>query len=74
MNALKEKLYFVQLDGSSYSRMDQVKFVEDSFWKTFAGPFLNTLTQIYLDILVITYFLAVDKYVFQKTLEQLLRS
>ena len=54
--------------------MDQVKFVEDSFWKTFAGPFLNTLTQIYLDILVITYFLAVDKYVFQKTLEQLLRS
>ena len=29
-----------------HSRMNQVKFVEDSFWKVLLGQFLNTLTQI----------------------------
>ena len=29
--------------GSRYSRMNQVKFVEDSFLKILLGPFFNTL-------------------------------
>ena len=30
--------------GAKYSRMDQVKFVEDSLKKVLLGPFLNTLS------------------------------
>ena len=32
--------------GTKCARMDQVKFVEDSFYKILLGPFLNILTQI----------------------------
>ena len=31
---------------TKYSRMDQVKFVEDSLLKFLLGPFLNTLSQM----------------------------
>ena len=34
--------------GSRYSRMDQVKFVEDSLQKVLRGPFVNTLTHLLL--------------------------
>ena len=32
---------------TKYSRMDQVKFVEDSLYKILFGPFLNTLSHTY---------------------------
>ena len=35
------------INRSRYSRMDQVKFVEDSLQKILLGPFLNALTHIY---------------------------
>ena len=34
--------------GSRYSRMDQVKFMEDSLQKILLGPFLNILTHMSL--------------------------
>ena len=34
------------LNGSRYSKMDQVKLVEDSLYKILLGPFLTTLAQI----------------------------
>ena len=33
--------------GTKYSRMDQVKFVEDSLYKNLLGPFLNTLSHMF---------------------------
>ena len=33
-------------NGTKYSRMDQVKFVEDSRYKVLFGPFLNTFSLI----------------------------
>ena len=35
-------------NGTKFSRMDQEKFVEDSFQKNVLGPFLNTLSQVSL--------------------------
>ena len=32
--------------GAKYSRMDQVKFLEDSLLKFLLGPFLNTLSHL----------------------------
>ena len=39
-----EKRLLLLIYGTKYSRMDQVKFVEDNLSKTLLGPFLNTLS------------------------------
>ena len=39
---------FKETNKSKYSRMDQVKFVEDSLQKILLCPFLNTLSQMKL--------------------------
>ena len=36
--------------GSMYSRMDQVKFVEDSIKKILRRPFLNTLAHLFCSV------------------------
>ena len=51
-------IYFIGVEsgvtnGIKYSRLDQVKFVEDSFWKIWmemvysCRPYLNTLSQMF---------------------------
>ena len=39
------------------SRMDQVKFVEDSLKNILLGPFLNTLAQIRMEVFLNIYLL-----------------
>ena len=38
------------LNGSRYSRMDQVKFFKGCPLQILLGPFLNNLTQIFLSV------------------------
>ena len=40
---MREHFWTAQKHGSMYSRMDQVKFVEDSLEKILRSSFLNTL-------------------------------
>ena len=54
-------------NGSRYSKMDQLNFVEDSFSKILLCPFFNTLTQIILepeylpDYLSVSYDYGIEK-------------